>query len=114
MISSITNTSYSEDSVYLTKDSKVPFDGYLLPQEKIVEFRNNKIDLEFNKSLNESLNKSLKLQDAKVKLLMDQNTKLYDSVVSSEHISTLEKIGIFVLGVVIMGSAVKLSHEAQK
>lgn len=115
----MTNMVWAEDAVYLDKDQKSPFSGYLLPQEKLVELRNNTLERDTLKVQNASLNRSLTLQndiidhkDQQIKLYSDQNDKLASTAARAESMSTLEKFGLVTLGMVITGLAVYGAHTA--
>jgi hypothetical protein len=117
----ISNITLADDVVYLDKDAKSPYAGYLMPQEKLVEFRNTSLERDTLQLQNDSLNRSLKLQDdviakkdQQIQLYSDQNDKLAKTAYSEQSLSTWEKIGFIALGVVITGLAVKGVHEIYK
>lgn len=117
----IVNNALAQDAVYLNQNDKAPFTGYLLPQEKLVELKNNTMERDTLEAQNASLNASLKLQDdiiakkdQQLTLYSEQNDKLAQTANSALSLSTWEKIGYITLGVVITGLAVKGAHELYK
>lgn len=117
-LSFIGNICYADDSTFLPKNTPAPFDGYLLPKEKIQELYNNTIERDTYKKLNDSFKTSLDLEqknsslkDDKINLLLQQNDKLAQTAYQSQSLSTWEKIGWFAAGIIVTGLAVKGVHE---
>lgn len=103
---------YAEDSVFLKKDEKAPFEGFLLSEEKVRELRNTTIERDAYKSLNESYQKStnflketLSIKDNQIQILLNQNDNLAKSLKEERSTSNLERIAWFALGVVGTGLA---------
>lgn len=110
----ISTNVYADDSVWLDKDQKAPFSGFLLPQEKIQEFRNTTIDRDTLKNLNDSYKTSLTLEktnsglkDNQITLLMNANDQLAKSAYTSREVSNWEKVGYFLGGILVTGLAIK-------
>lgn len=103
----ISNTCFAQDSIFIDKDTKAPFSGYLLPEEKVKELRNNTLERDLYKTESE-------LRERQVKLLSEQNDKLATTLQSTSSLSSWEKIGFFALGILVTGGAVKLAHEIYK
>src|ERR1700688_2517459 len=102
ILTSLSQTSYGDDSVYLNKSQAAPFPGYLLPAAKVQQFESDELQLSFLKTNNDSLTKSLTLEqqnsalkDQKVNLLLDQNDKLSKAAYSERELTTWEKIAYF-------------------
>jgi hypothetical protein len=114
----IGNVCYADDSsVYLNKNQVAPFPGYLLPAGKVEQFQNDELQLGFLKTTNDSLTKSLTLEqqnsalkDQKVNLLLDQNDKLSKAAYTERELTTWEKIGYIAAGIVITGVAIAGAH----
>lgn len=114
----LSNTVLAQDAVYLNQNDKAPFTGYLLPQEKLVELKNNTMERDTLEAQNASLNASLKLQDdiiakkdQQLILYSNQNDKLAQTANSALSLSTWEKVGYITLGIVVTGLAIKGAHE---
>lgn len=103
----LSNICLAQDVIYLDKDSKAPFSGYLLPEEKVKELRNNTIERDLYKT-------EVDLRERQVKLLNEQNDKLALTLQSTSSLSTWEKVGYFIGGVLITGLAVNLAHQIYK
>lgn len=103
----INSTCFAQESIYINKDDKAPFSGYLLPEETVKTLRNNTLERDLYKT-------EADLRERQVKLLSDQNDRLATTLQSTSSLSTWEKIGFFSLGVLITGGAVKLAHEVYK
>jgi hypothetical protein len=98
----------------LDKDQKAPYSGFLLSQEKVQQLRNDSIDNDTNKKLNESLKTSLALEqststlkDTKITLLMTQNDLLAKSAYTSREFTNWERVGYFLGGIILTGAAIK-------
>lgn len=113
----IGNICYAQDSVFLNKGQTSPFPGYLLPAGKVEQFQNDELQLSATKQINDSLQKSLTLEqqnsalkDQKVNLLLDQNDKLSKAAYTERELTTWEKIGYVAGGIVITGVAIAGAH----
>lgn len=120
VISSLTwsQFSYADDAIYLNQNDKAPYSGYLLSEDKVKELRNNTIERDGLKTINDSLTKSLTLEqqnnslkDQKVNLLLDQNDKLAKSAYADRELNTWEKVAYFVGGIVVTGLAIAGVHS---
>lgn len=117
----IGNLAYAEDAIYLNKDQKAPYSGYLLDEETVKGLRNAAIDRDLYKNLNDSNQKSLalersngELKDKKIDLLLAQNDNLAKTAYSNQSLSTWEKIGYIGLGMVITVLAFKGARELSR
>lgn len=117
----ISNLAFAEEVVFIEKDTKSPYAGYLMPKEKLLEFRNTSLERDTLKLQNDSLNRSITLQDGiiakkdqQLQLYSDQNDKLAKTAYSTSNLSTWEKLGFIGLGIVITGLAIKGAHEIYK
>ncbi len=105
------SVSQATDSVvYLPKDQKAPYDGYLFTPDMEKEVRLNTINLKYSEELNASLVKinaihkdNLQILDQRVKLYQDQSDSLAKSLESSRSTSFFEKTLYFGLGAIITG-----------
>jgi hypothetical protein len=117
----ISTTAFSEDAVLINKNDKAPFTGVLLDTKKAQEYKNTTVERDNLKDLNLSLSTSLNLQtdliqrkDTQLKLVLDQNDKLSQSVEKSRDTSELEKIVWFGLGIIISGISVYAYSKINK
>lgn len=114
----IGSTSYAEESIYLNQGQTAPYSGFLLPKEKVQELYNNTTERDFYKNTNDSLKKSIDLEqsnnnikDQKIKLLLDQNDQLAKTAYNARELSNWEKIGYFLGGIIVTSLAIKGMHE---
>lgn len=117
LFSLIGNIALAEDAVYLDKDKPAPYAGYLLPQDKLVQLRNNTFERDTLKFQNESLNTSLKLQDdiiahkdQQMTLYSNQMDSLAKTAYSASNMNTWERIGWIALGIGITGLSIYGVH----
>lgn len=101
---------FADEAVFLNKNDPAPYDGFLITPAKVQEIKQVKFERDTYLKLNESYDKSLKLQEDinsknqdKIKLLLDQNDKLAKTAYDSQSINTLEKALWFVGGMVAVG-----------
>jgi hypothetical protein len=114
---SLSQISYAQDAVFLNKGQTSPFPGYLLPAGKVEQFQNDELQLSLLKTNNDSLTKSLTLEqqnsalkDQKVNLLLDQNNKLASAAYTERELNVWEKVAWFAGGVIATGLAVYGVH----
>lgn len=110
----IGNVALAQDAVYLGKDEKAPFDGYLSTPKTIKDLYNVKLEKD---SLQRQLDISQKnndLSEKKVDKLMTQMDKLAQTAYSSQSLSTWEKIGYIAIGVGIVSLGAYVAKEAAK
>jgi len=117
----ISNQVWAEDSVFLNKDDKAPYSGYLLPKEKVLELRNNTLERDTLKLQNDSLNRSVTRQDGiiakkdqQLTLYGDQMDKMAQVAYSAQSLNNWEKVGYVALGIIITGLAIKGAHDLYK
>lgn len=108
----LTTNVHAEDVVILQKDSPAPFTGLLFTQQKANELKNGLVERDGLLKINESLNKSLTLQDNIIQkkdegitTLLDQNDRLAKSLYNERTVSDWTRAGYFILGVIITGAA---------
>lgn len=118
IITLINSYSFAQDAVLLNKDDKAPFNGFLLPQEKLQELHNNTLERDAFQKENESLNKSLNLQqtnlglkDNQINILLNQNDNLAKALGSERTLNNWEKTGYFIGGIIVTGLAIKAAHD---
>lgn len=104
---------YCDDPSFQQKGYKLTQDSWIFSPDKAKDVRNRLVDLDTEKQLNESLNKSLsleqsmnKIQDDKITLLLKQNNDLVQSVDQNRGMNDWSKILWFTLGVVVSGLAI--------
>lgn len=103
----VNNISFAQESVYLNQKDPAPFSGFLLPEEKVKELRNDSLEKDMYKTEGT-------LKDTQIKLLSDQNDKLAKTLESTSSLSMWEKIGYFAAGVLLTGLAISGAHAIYK
>jgi hypothetical protein len=105
--------SFSQDTIYIEKDTKAPFSGILFTETKAREIKIQLEERDTFKLLNESYTRSLdltisnmRLKDEQLDLVLKQNTKLSMALRDQKDFNTWERIGWFALGVVATSFAV--------
>ena len=100
----------AEDVVVIVKDSPAPFTGLLMTQEKANTVYN---ELTTFKLLNTSLEKSVtlykqneELYEKKVNVLLEQNTKLSESLQKERTSNNWEKVLWFGLGFISVAAGI--------
>lgn len=102
-----------DQAIDLKEGQIAPYAGTLLDKEKANKVKNELIEKDGLKEDNTSLNKQLiyyksneDLLNKKGDMLLNQNIEMTKVLNDARNTSTLEKIGFFVLGVVVTGAAV--------
>lgn len=115
------NIALAEDSVFLEKDQKAPYSGYLLDKDKVLNLRSTDIDNKYLSLENASLKRELVLKndildnkDQQITLYSDRNEKLVKAADSASSLTTWEKLGYFSLGVLAAYASVKLGQAVIK
>jgi hypothetical protein len=112
---------YADDSKAIWVDEKdpAPFSGYLIKEERTVELLKSERESRTYQLLTESLEKSTQFQDEiiqkksdQIKLLADQNDKLYKTAYDANTVSNWEKAAYFVLGALVTFGAFELAKGA--
>lgn len=108
--------SLGNDSVYLNKDTKAPFSGYLLPHDTVLKFRNMELK---NKELTlnvESFERTVDIykrnEDASEKqnkLLLERTDTLAKELASARSTSNFERALYVVLGAFAMYGAYQVA-----
>lgn len=117
----ISNIALSDDPTLLNKDQAAPYQGLLFSIQKANELKNTAIERDNLLKINESLNKSLSLQDdiinrqnQKVDILLNQNDKLAKSLGDERTIGSWERYGYVLLGVIMTVGAGFAINQAGK
>lgn len=98
----ISNITLAEDAVQLGKGQLAPYDGFLLPKEKIIELKNQDLDFQYLNKENANLKLIQVDYEKRLNLYIDQNDKLSKRLTESDT-GFFEKAGMFVLGSLITG-----------
>lgn len=105
-LSLISNTAYSNDSVFIEKNTPAPFSGFLFSEQKGREIKQRLVEADYFEQLNKSLQIQIKLYEnietrnnEKYNILLDQNDRLAKNLYSERNMSTWEKLAYFGLGV---------------
>jgi hypothetical protein len=93
---------YAQDAVLLEQGKAAPFSGYLLSRDKVVELKNNTIDLEYSRKENNNLKLIQTDYEKRLNLYIEQNDKLSERLHKSDT-GFLEKSGYFIFGALITG-----------
>lgn len=107
IVTLITSSSFAEQSVFLNKDEKAPYSGYLLPESKVIELRNNTLDMEYYK-------RAYEIKSKQVDMLIPQLDKSTQALNESKNTTNWERAGWFVLGILATGLAIKGVKELNK
>ncbi len=106
LISLTANNSYAADVTELKKDQPAPYTGFLFTPEKAQEVKNQLVEADRLKEINESYKRSIELYKDNEKLHEERMTKtmaqadnLAKNLYETRSTSTLEKFGYFFLGV---------------
>ncbi len=109
---SLSLNTFAQDAVPLESGQKAPFTGILISNPTANELRSAVVERDGLKSINSSLNITVKLQDDIIArqnhqktLLLDQNDKLALRLGEERSVGTWEKIGWFTLGVLATAAA---------
>jgi hypothetical protein len=102
---SVINTS-SLQVLYIQKGTEAPFEGYLFPPDKALEFRKELIELDSLRSMQPSYEKSITLYQKNEDVLLTQNQKLSEALSRTEAKGVWETRMYFILGIVVTGLAV--------
>ena len=112
----ISTKSLANESVYLSKDSPAPFSGFLLPQSKVLEFRNMEIKNKEYKLTNESLERSIVIyknneeqSEKQIDIALTRNTELAKELASARSTSDLQRIIYVLLGAAAMYGGAKVA-----
>lgn len=113
VLSLISSPVYAENAVYLEKDKPAPFTGFLITEQKAKEYQLTDIKLTEVTALNESLKKSLVLQqdvinltNKKADLAVSGMERLSKQLYDERGLTSYERLLWFGLGVVAVGIAV--------
>jgi hypothetical protein len=112
---------YGSDVTYIEKDVKAPYNGYLFSPEKTKEVRAGLLERDGLKTINESLESSMKSlmninrnNQEKVDILLEKNDKLAKSLYEERQMSDFERLMWFGLGVVGTGLAIYGASQITK
>lgn len=101
------SVSYAEDVIFIVKDDKAPYTGYLFPTDKASQMKNKLMDCDLTTKTNESLLTSISLYkkneedyNKKIDLLSVQNDNLAKNLYEARQVSFWDRFGFFLLGVV--------------
>lgn len=106
----VTNAEVSE----IKKGDIAAYDGFLFDKDTTIKMRNDLIDLDKYKALNDSYKKTLELTDFQIKLQKDQIELLLDSnknLSSQLKVSNIERYVWFAAGFALMGTSVWLASR---
>ena len=102
----------AEDAVILQKNSPAPFTGILMDNTMVNDLRRAVIERDGLTSINESLKRSMALQDDIIArqltqkgILLEQNDKLAVRLGESQSMGTWERAGFITIGILASGVA---------
>jgi hypothetical protein len=103
----ISNIALPDDPTLLNKDQAAPYQGLLFSIGKANDLKNSVLERDSLLKINESLNKSITLQEniiskqnEKVDILLTQNDRLAKSLGDERVVGSWERFGYFLLGIV--------------
>lgn len=121
IISLLGNFCLADDVIFLEKNKPAPYDGYLFTPEKTKDTRIKLLERNTFEGLNESLTKTntflqenSSLKDQQIKIVMDRNDQLAETVRDQQSTNNWVKAGYFLAGVFITYFAIKEAHEIYK
>jgi hypothetical protein len=101
------------EGVFIAKDQKAPYDGYLFTEDGAQGLRKLALSEERYHLLTDSLQKTVDLQrsqidiqEQRVELYRKQNDELAKSLTASQSMSNFERIAWFGLGILGAGFAI--------
>ena len=107
-----TTTNIHADTVFLKQGEQAPTDGYHVDVDTMKKIRKDGLERDAYKKENESLNKSLELQNLSLQLRKEQvdmltkdSDRLAERLRKSSQMSTWERVGWFGLGILATGLA---------
>jgi hypothetical protein len=103
----ISLNSFAQDSVYLYTKDAAPFAGYLIPEDTVKQLRVDSLERDMYKTTND-------LKDQQIALLGAQNTSLSTTLKDTSTLSTYEKIGFFVAGILVTALAIDGASKLTK
>jgi len=109
---SLVSNSFAQDAVVLNTGDKAPFTGILITNSQVNDLRRAVIERDGLTSINESLKRSMALQDDIIArqltqkgILLEQNDKLAVRLGESQSMGTWERVGFVVMGIAASGVA---------
>lgn len=97
----ISNVCYSDQSTYLNKDDKAPYDGFLLDREKASKVRLLDIDYKEALKTQEYLKTDNELYVKRLENMTQENDRLSKQLVEARDPNIWDKIGFFFLGALV-------------
>lgn len=103
----ISNLTFAQDAIFISKDEKAPYSGDLLPEATVKTLYNDSLEKTSLQTQLDLTNKNVNLLTQEKVVLQTQNQKLVEAANSEQHMSDWAKVGYFALGVLVTGLAVK-------
>ena len=94
----------AEEAVYVNKDDKVPFSGYLLSPDKANKVRLLQIDLSTQNRVNQLLTDENHIMSDRFDAAKQQSEFLSKQLADQRSDGFFNKVGFFVLGCVLTGA----------
>lgn len=114
-------TEAEQQVTVIEKDFPAPFRGYLFPEDKALKFRQDLLQLDTLKSLNESYERTITLYKAneeqfnyKINILIDQNDKLAKAAYAAQDRDKFENWFWFGMGFLLAGAGVYLGSKVTR
>lgn len=102
----ISNICYADDAIYLEKDKPAPFNGFLSTEGKTREIRIKLLERDTFENINQSLTKTNTFlqensdsKDKQIKIVMDRDNQLAQSLRDERSTNNWERIGWFAGGI---------------
>lgn len=113
----IIESSYAQNAIDITKGQPAPYSGVLLSKEKAESIKNELIEKDKLKEINESYKRTVNLYkeneqyfNEQIKFLRNENNELNKKA----NFTDIEKIGWFTLGIILTGFTFKGIQSVSK
>lgn len=97
-----TQIAHADDAVFLDINKPAPFAGFLLSKDKVMQLRNEDIDLTYSKKENDNLKLEITDYQTRVNNYKTENESLAERLQKS-NAGFFEKAGFFIMGSLITG-----------
>lgn len=103
ILSTVSNSFADGDAVYLPKDNKAPFDGFLITPDKAEKVRNMDIDLQIKTRQLKGEQDVNAILTQRLDFSQKETDSLSKRLIESRDESIFTKAGYFILGAVVTG-----------
>jgi len=108
LIFCISTEVFAQESIFLQKSTQAPFEGYLVPKDKILEFKKMSDELQNDTTTIQLMSKSIELYKdneniytKKISLLTDENDKLSKTINEEKSVNDFQKFLYVASGILV-------------